>query len=112
MASKGDLRSYFSVVSENVKKDSRISIPEIIISRSDDVSQTEVDIAKEKVKKQVAKRRNYQNVPEKVRKEFGRFSLVHGTKAAMVPPHIEQYSWEFCIFCSIIDSIYHQILVT
>ena len=38
MGSKRDVRSYLNVVSENVKKDSRISIPEIIISASDDVS--------------------------------------------------------------------------
>ena len=56
MASMRDVRSYFSVVSENVKKDSRISIPGIIISASDDISQAEVHMAKEQVKKQVAKK--------------------------------------------------------
>ena len=56
MASMRDVRSYFSVVSENVKKDSRILIPGIIISASDDISQAEVHMAKEQVKKQVAKK--------------------------------------------------------
>ena len=77
MVSKRDIRFYFSVVSENVKKDSTMSIPEIIISASDDVSQAEVDMAKEYVKNQVAKRKKYQNESDKVQKEVGRFALVN-----------------------------------
>ena len=67
MASKRDVRSYFSA-KENESKRSRISIPEIIM-------------AKEEVKKESVKRQKYQNVPEKVRKEVGRYALIHGTKS-------------------------------
>ena len=45
MVSKRDICSYFSVVSENVKKDSRISVPGIIISASDDISQSEEKVS-------------------------------------------------------------------
>ena len=52
MASKKDLRSYFYVVSEKKKKkDSAVSISEIIVSETSDVSQAEVDMAREQVKK-------------------------------------------------------------
>ena len=61
------MRSYFSA-KENESKRSRISIPEIIITATDNASQAEVDIAKEEVKKESTKRQKYQNVPEKVRK--------------------------------------------
>ena len=45
-------------------------------------------MAKEEVKKESTKRQKYQNVPpEKVRKEVGRYALIHGTKAA-----IDKYS--------------------
>ena len=46
MVLKKNVRSYFSVISENIKNDSRILIPDITISASDDVSQAEVDMAK------------------------------------------------------------------
>ena len=45
--------------------------------------QAEVEIGKEQVKKQVAKRKNYQNVVEKVRNEVVRFALVNGTKTTI-----------------------------
>ena len=45
MVPKRDDGYYLSVISENLRKDSRFSIPEIIISASDDVSQAEVDMA-------------------------------------------------------------------
>ena len=52
MASKKDLRSYFNIVSEKKKKkDSAVSISEIIVSETSDVSQAEVDMAREQVKK-------------------------------------------------------------
>ena len=70
MASKRDLRSYFTV-SEDVSKDFRISVPEIISSASDDVSHAEVNMTKD-LKNQVAKGSNYQNIPEKIRKEVER----------------------------------------
>ena len=44
-------------------------------------------MAKEEVKKQAAKWNNYQNIPEKLRKEVGRYALVDGTKA-----DIDRYS--------------------
>ena len=65
MAWNRDLRSYFSVT-ENVIQNSRISIPGIISSASNDVSQREVDMSKEVAKKREAERKNYQNVPEEV----------------------------------------------
>ena len=82
MASKRDVRSYFSA-KENESKPSRISIPEIIITATDNASQAQVDMAKEEVKKESAKRKKYQNVPEKVRQEVGRYALIHGTKATV-----------------------------
>ena len=39
-------------------------------------------MTKEQVKRQVAKRKIYKHLPEKVRKEVGRFALVNRTKAA------------------------------
>ena len=84
MASKKDLRSYFNVVSENKKKkDSAVSISEIIVSETSDVSQAEVDIAREQVKKQVMQRKSYQVVPEKVKIEVGRYAALNETKAAL-----------------------------
>ena len=83
MASKKDLRSYFNVVSEKKKKkDSAVSISEIIVSETSDVSQAEVDMAREQVKKQVMQRKSYQVVPEKVKIEAGRYAALNGTKAA------------------------------
>ena len=61
MTSKRDVRSYFSVM-ENESKRSRISIPEIIITATDNASQAEVDMAKEEVKKESAKRVNLSSV--------------------------------------------------
>ena len=84
MASKKDLRSYFNVVSEKKKKkDSAVSISEIIVSETSDVSQAEVDMAREQVKKQVLQRKSYQVVPEKVKIEVGRYAALNGTKAAL-----------------------------
>ena len=84
MASKKDLRSYFNVVSEKKKeKDSAVSISEIIVSETSDVSQAEVDMAREQVKKRVMQRKSYQFVPEKVKIEVGRFAALNGTKAAL-----------------------------
>ena len=83
MALKKDVHSYFSG-KKNKSKRPRISIPEIIITVTDNASQAEVDMAKEEVKKEWTKRQKYQNVPpEKVRKEVGRYALIHGTKAAI-----------------------------
>ena len=65
-----DLRSETSF-SEDLSKDSRISIPEIIGLAYHGVSQEGVDMAKEEVKKRVAKRNNCQNIRQKVRKEAG-----------------------------------------
>ena len=84
MASKRDLRTYFHVVSEKKKKkDSAVSISEIIVSETNDVSQAEVDMAREHVKKQIMHRKNYQVVPEKVKIEVGRYAAVNGTKTAL-----------------------------
>ena len=84
MASKKDLRSYFNVVGEKKKKkDSAVSISEIIITKTSDVSQAEVDMAREQVKKQVMQRKSYQVVPEKVKIEVGRYAALNGTKAAL-----------------------------
>ena len=84
MASKKDLRSYFNVVSEKKKKkDSAVSISEIIVSETSNVSQAEVDMAREQVKKQVMQRKSYQVVPEKVQIEVGRYAALIGTKAAL-----------------------------
>ena len=66
---------------ENENKRSRISIPKI--RATDNVIQAKVDIAKEEVKKESAKRQKHQNVPEKVRKEVGKYALIHGAKAAV-----------------------------
>ena len=82
MASKKDLRSYFNVVSEK-KKDSAVSISEIIVSETSDVSQAEVDMAREQVKKPVMQRKSYQVVPEKVKIEVGRYAALNGTKATL-----------------------------
>ena len=82
MASKRDVRSCFSAKG-NESKRSRISIPEIVITATDIASQAEVEMSKEEVKKESTKRKTYQNVPEKVRKEVGRYALIHGTKAAV-----------------------------
>ena len=79
-----DLRSYFNAVSEKKKKkDSAVSISEIIVSETSDVSQAEVDMAREQVKKQVMQRKSYQVVPEKVKIEAGRYAALNGTKAAL-----------------------------
>ena len=84
MASKKDLCSYFNVVSEKEKKKhSAVSISEIIVSETSDVSQAEVDMAREQVKKQVMQRKSYQVVPEKVKIEVGRYAALNGTKAAL-----------------------------
>ena len=84
MASKKDLRSYFNLVSEKKKKkDSAVSISEIIVSETSDVSQAEVDMAREQVKKQVMQRKSYQVVPEKVKIEVGRYAPLNGTKATL-----------------------------
>ena len=84
MASKKDPRSYFNVVSEKKKKkDSAVSISEIIVSETSDVSQAEVGMAREQVKKQVIQRKSYQVVPEKVKIEVGRYAALNGTKAAL-----------------------------
>ena len=80
MASTRDLCSYFSFC-DDVSKDSRISISANISSTSNDAGQEEFDMVKEEVKKPVAKRNNYQNIPEKVRKKVRRYALVKGTKA-------------------------------
>ena len=61
MASKRDVRSYFSAKENEIKR-SKISIPEIIITGTDNANQAEVDLAKEQVKKKSAKRQKYQNV--------------------------------------------------
>ena len=83
MASKKDLRSYFNVVSEKKKKkDSAVSISEIIVSESSDASQAEVDMAREQVKKQVMQRKSYQVVPEG-KNRVGRYAALNGTKAAL-----------------------------
>ena len=83
MASKKDLRSYFNVVSEKKKKkDSAVSISEIIVSETSDASQTEVDMAREQVKKQVMQRKSYQVVPEG-KNRVGRYAALNGTKAAL-----------------------------
>ena len=73
--SKRDLRSYF-----NASEDARISIPEIISAASNDVSRAVFVMAKEEVKKWVAKWNNDQNKPEKVQKKVGRYVLVNGKK--------------------------------
>ena len=82
MASKRDVRSNFSA-KENESKSSIISIPEIIITVTDNASQAEASMAKEEVKKKAVKRRRYQNVSEKVREQVRRYALIHGTKAAV-----------------------------
>ena len=66
---------------ENENKRSRISIPKI--RATDNVIQAKVDMAKEEVKKESAKRQKHQNVPEKVRKEVGKYALIHEKKAAV-----------------------------
>ena len=54
-----DLRSYFSV------------------------KRAEVDMTEGELKKQAARWNNYQNIPEKVWKEVGRYALVNGTKTVI-----------------------------
>ena len=44
-------------------------------------------MVKAEVKKESDKRQKHQNVPEKVRKEVGRYALIHGTK-----PAVDKYS--------------------
>ena len=84
MASKKDLRCYFNVVSEKKKKkDSAVSISEIIVLETSDVSQAEVDMAREQFKKQVTQRKSYQVVPEKVKIKVGRYAAFNGTKTAL-----------------------------
>ena len=82
MALKRDIRSCFSAKG-NESKRSRISVPEIVITATDIASQAEVKMSKEEFKKESFKRKTHQNVPEKVRKEFGRYGLIHWTKAAV-----------------------------
>ena len=55
MVSKRDVHSYFSAKVNECKR-SRISIPEIIITATDNASQAEVDMTKEEVKKESATR--------------------------------------------------------
>ena len=89
MASKKDLRSYFNVVSEKKKKkDSAVSISEIIVSETSDVSQAEVDMAREQVKKQVMQRKSYQVVPEKVKIEVGRYAANQRNNHALFLLHM------------------------
>ena len=100
MASKLDLRSYFGA-SEDIINDSRVSIPEIISSVSNDVCQAEIDMSKEEVKTRRAKRNNYQNIPEEVRKEVGKHALINGIIAA-----IDRYSKfypKFDLKCSCVN---------
>ena len=40
-------------------------------------------MAKVEVKKESAKIPKYQNIPEKLRKEVGRYALIYGTKAVV-----------------------------
>ena len=40
-------------------------------------------MAKEQVKKTTVERKNYRNIPERVRKEVKRFALVNGPKAVI-----------------------------
>ena len=82
IALKRDVRQYFSAKG-NESKRSRISIPEIVITATDIASQAKVEMSKEEVKKELTKRKAYLNVPEKVRKEVGRYALIHGTKTAV-----------------------------
>ena len=73
-----------NVVSEKKKKkDSAVSISEIIVSETSDISQAEVDMVREQVKKQVMQRKSYQVVPEKVKIKVGRYAALNGTKAAL-----------------------------
>ena len=85
MAPKKDVRSRFSA-KENESKRSRISIPKITTIATDNASQAEVDMAKEEVNKESAKRQKYQNVPEKDRtkaavdnysKSYSKYDLKH-----------------------------------
>ena len=70
MASKKEIRSYFVV--NNTGKDShiskkpRLSNPEIVDSATDNVSRAELEMAKEEVKQQVARKETYQSMPDKV----------------------------------------------
>ena len=70
-------------LSKGANKKPRLSVSEVINSASDDVSRAEVELAKEEVKKSVTVRKDYQNAPEKVRKEVGKYALINGTKAAV-----------------------------
>ena len=55
MVPKRDVHSYFSA-KVNESKRSRISIPGIIITATDNASKADVDMAKEEVKKESATR--------------------------------------------------------
>ena len=59
MASKKDLRSYFQISNESKNKKNVVSIPEIIVSETNDASQAEVDMAKQQVKKQALQRKTF-----------------------------------------------------
>ena len=82
MATKKDLRSYFNAAIKKKNNDT-FSLPEVIASATNEVSQAEVDMARTQIKKQVMNKKSYQAVPEKVKIEFGRYAALNGTKAAL-----------------------------
>ena len=91
MASKKEIRSYFVV--NNTGKDShiskkpRLSNSEIVDSVTDNVCRAELEMPREEVKQRVARKETYESIPDKIRKEVGRYALINGTKAS-----IDQYS--------------------
>ena len=87
MASKRDLRSYFTKsdnakVKSNIQKDKRkCSYPIHIQSASNITGETEIQLVQQEVKKQVTKN-NYEIIPLKIKQEIGNYAEIYGTKAA------------------------------
>lgn len=85
MASKKDLRDYFTSSSKSTKKGNgkkSLCTQEVIVAETNVATKADVDIAKLEVKKLVKQRSKYQSIPGKVKEEIGKFALKNGTQAA------------------------------
>ena len=71
-----DLRKYF-------RQKQSTSKPKMIASGTTDASQAELEIVENEKEKAVKPRKQYnKDISEVIKKEVGRYALIHGTKAA------------------------------
>ena len=75
-----DLRSYFTA-KEN---QSQTAIPEFVTSLSGNVSQAELTVVSEELKKTSKPRKHYNKYfPKRIKTEVDQHALIYGTKSAM-----------------------------